>query len=163
MKEVTDPVLLEQLEAQPVTDPALLALLEDETVERNGRAEPGSLSYALQGAGAGIETLGRVTAQLIGGGAGALGAGASALPDIVSGLRPLEDISSDIRQGMQEGAQRATAPLEGASRFLTGRDTIYAPTPMFEEKLGEGMHALLGAAGDVAAVTETARGTAVRA
>ena len=111
MKEVTDPALLEQLEAQPVTDPALLSLLEGESQDLPSRAEPGSLSYALQGAGAGIETLGRVTAGLVGGGAGALGAGASALPDVISGRRPLDDIKHDIRRGMEEGAKRAQAPL----------------------------------------------------
>ena len=171
MKEVTDPALLEQLEAGLVTDPALLAQLESQSQapqdesspELPPRAEPGSLSYALQGAGAGIETLGRVTAGLVGGGAGALGAGASALPDVVSGRRPLGDITHDIRRGMEEGAKRAQAPLEGASRFLGGRDTIYAPTQMFEEKLGEGMHAALGTVGEVGELGETVRGTAARA
>ena len=121
------------------------------------RAEPGSVSYALQGAGAGLETAGRMVGQMVGGGAGALGAGIAAIPDVLAGRT--EQAAEGIKRGMEEGAQRGVAPFEASARLLTGQPTMYAPTQQFEQALGQGMEATKEHLGTVAELAETARGT----
>lgn len=123
-------------------------------------AQPGSISYALQGAGAGLETAGRMVGQLAGAGAGALGAGAAAIPDVLAGRT--EQAAEGIRRGMAEGSQKGVAPFEMAAQALTGRPTIYAPTKQFEESLGKGMEALQAGLGTAGEIAETARGTLAR-
>src|SRR3990167_359343 len=109
------------------------------------QVEPGSLSFALQGAGAGLETTARMIAGMAGAGVGALGAGVAAIPDVLSGN--LEEAAPRIREAMTEGSQRAVAPLEAASKALTGRPTVYAPTEMFEQTLGETLETVKEEAG----------------
>src|SRR3990167_8886714 len=120
------------------------------------QVEPGSLSFALQGAGAGLETTARMIAGMAGAGVGALGAGVAAIPDVLSGN--LEEAAPRIREAMTEGSQRAVAPLDSASRALTGRPTMYAPTEMFEQALGEGAESVKQQLGVGAEIMETARG-----
>src|SRR3990167_10419496 len=138
------------------TAPAAGQTWETEQAPIKEPAQPGSLSFALQGAGAGLETTARMIAGMTGAGVGALGAGVAAIPDVLSGN--LEEAAPRIREAMTEGSQRAVAPLEAASRALTGRPTMYAPTQMFEQALGEGAESVKQQLGVGAEIMETARG-----
>ena len=138
------------------TAPAAGQTWETEQAPIEEPAQSGSLSFALQGAGAGLETTARMIAGMTGAGVGALGAGIAAIPDVLSGN--LEEAAPRIREAMTEGSQRAVAPLEAASRALTGRPTMYAPTEMFEQALGEGAESVKQQLGVGAEIMETARG-----
>ena len=106
---------------------------------------PGSLSYAASGAGSGIESFFAMPAALVGAGAGAVGAGAAAIPDIAHGR--FEQAAEGVRQGMAEGGQRMTLDRP-----------IFAPTPALNQAVGDVFDFIRSKVGEGGEALEELRG-----
>jgi hypothetical protein len=93
------------------------------------------------------EVISRMITGMAGAGAGALGAGVAAIPDLIEG----KEVGSEVRRGMEEGAERATFPAKPILKGTPILEDILHPTfEAIREGMGTGLEAMETARGSLA-------------